>query len=79
MHYKHVSNGALEPFSQNELADHCRDGVYVCCNSAGEGHGGDCGLHLWIWKGPDPIPHHHYLKQLIKKEVPHCNGNGAHE
>ena len=77
MHFQAWNGTQLVNIYPPQLQGHCRNGIYICC-SGDQGHGGECGLHLWIWRGPDPIPHHDVLMQTIRHDVPHVNGNGTH-
>lgn len=76
------NGSALVDIQPPDLKDYCRAGIYICCKE-GDGHSHnaappDCGYHLWLYVGPDPIPHHNILLMRIRAEVPHINGQGAH-
>ena len=79
MHLSYHDGLNLVAIQPPQLPAHCRNGIYICCNSGGVGHNGSCGLHLWVWGAPDPIPHHNVLLAAIHRDVPHCNGQGSHE
>ena len=78
MKYWHSNGSTLDEISQSELPSYAREGVYICCKNHNHS-GGDCGFHVWVYANPsgDP-PTPHEIKEKIKTEVPHVNGNGTH-